>query len=444
VQRSSQKRDDIGNAGDGSVLEALRRERDAAVAARDEAFDMLVNFTHEMRTPLTGMYGMANLLLGTELGEDQEHYARTIFNTGSHLRRLLDDVIELSILESDGFRLEPAPACLSQVVQDATDIVTPEARRKRISLSWQIDCELEDDFLVDAARLRQVLLNLAANAIRYTDKGSVRIVAGVESDPAGDRCLHLVVADTGLGMSAETVTGLFDRFMRAGPADRRGAGLGLAISRQIVELMGGRIQVESTPGEGSRFTVTMPLPPTAMTAQTNDGESVDAAPESAGSLDLLLVEDNDLNQIYFSTLLRAGGHLVTVAANGREGLAEARRKLYDAVLMDVQMPIMDGIAATRAIRALPDDWGKVPVIALSGGVDRRHKGLHEGVGFTAFLPKPVDTGELARTLSSATGKAVFIPDFAVPAPDALPPSSGAEEAVAAFLEKTAEQGRTRK
>ena len=170
-------------AGTDAELETLRRERDEAVAARESAFDMLATFTHELRTPMTGILGMANLLLGTALDDDQGHYASTIWQSGSHLRRLVDDVVELSTLESGGFRLESAPDCPAEIVRGVLDIVSPEARKKKIGLSWQVDYELEGDFLLDAGRLRQVLLNLTANAIRYTDKGSVSIMASVEPGP---------------------------------------------------------------------------------------------------------------------------------------------------------------------------------------------------------------------------------------------------------------------
>jgi len=423
-------------AGTNGELEILRRERDEAVAAREAALDMLATFTHELRTPLTGILGMANLLLGTRLGEDQEHYARTIWETGSHLRRLVDDVVELSMLESDGFRLETAPACPAEIVRGVFDIVAPEARKKRLALSWRIDSDLEGEFALDAARLRQVLLNLLANAIRYTDRGSVKVIASVEPDAGHGSCAVFTVADTGIGMSEEVRAGLFSRFMRAGPPDRRGAGLGLAISRHIVELMEGRIDVESVQGRGSRFSVTVPLLPPGEAASVGcqGGRSVVVRPENGSRLDLLLVEDDELNQMYFETLLRAGGHRVTTASNGREALAAAGDKIFDAILMDIQMPVMDGIAATGAIRGLPGEKGRVPVIALTGGVDRQGGRSHKDAGFSGFLSKPIDIGELSRALSEATGQRVVLPDYAVSRLDVPPPLPGASEAVEALLD----------
>ena len=426
-------------AGTDAELEIMRRERDEAVAARDAALEMVATFSHELRTPLTGILGMANLLLGAELTEDQQHYARIIWDTGSHLRRLIDDVVELSILESDGFRLEPAPACPAEIERGVFDIVAPEARKKRISLSWRLDSDLEGEFMLDAGRLRQVLINLLANAVRYTDEGSARIVASVEPDRTHKRCVVLTVTDTGIGMSEEVVSGLFNRFMRAGPPDRRGAGLGLAISRQIVELMDGRIDVESVPGQGSTFTVRLPFWPAVATGEADPPENAPVADsrENACSLDLLLVEDDDLNQMYFDTLLRTGGHRVTIAGNGREALAALETKTFDAVLMDIQMPVMDGIAATRAIRQLAGEKGKVPVIALTGGVDRQGGEVLKGPGFSGFLSKPIDIGELARVLSKVTGRPVNLPDYAAPVLDAPAPPPDASDAVEAFLEDTA-------
>lgn len=416
--------------------EDLRRERDDAIAAREAALDMLATFTHELRTPLTGILGMANLLLGTGLNEDQRHYARTIWDTGSHLRRLVDDVVELSLLESDGFRLETAPACPAEIVRGVFDIVAPEARKKRLALSWRIDATLEEEFAIDAARLRQVLLNLIANAIRYTDEGSVKVIGSAEPDADHGTCAVFTITDTGIGMSDEVVTALFTRFMRAGPPDRRGAGLGLAVTRHIVELMNGRIEVDSAPGQGSRFSVTVPLPP-ALEADAmggHDGNSVAASPGNASSLDLLLVEDDDLNQMYFNTLLRAGGHRVTIAGNGEEALTAIDEKTFDAVLMDIQMPVMDGIAATCAIRRLPGEKGRVPVLALTGGVDRQGSQAQKAAGFSGFLSKPIDIGDLARALSAATGRPVTLPDYSVSVLDAPSPPAGAEDAVERFLD----------
>lgn len=421
-------------AGDDAALAALRRERDEAVAAREAVLDMVASFTHELRTPLTGILGMTNLLLGTELSEDQSHYARTVWESGNHLRRLVDDVVELALLASEGFRLEPAPAVPGDVIRGVLDIFEPEAAKKKLGLFWQIACEFEDAFLIDAARLRQVLLNLVANAIRYTDQGSVRIDAAVERESADGLMAVFTIADTGIGMSDEVQASLFARFTRAGPPDRRGAGLGLAISRQIVELMGGRIEVESIPGQGSRFLITVPLVRSSAPVGAGvETESVEL-PVATASLDLLLAEDDDLNQMYFETLLRAGGHRVTVVGDGKKALDAVRERGFDAVLMDIQMPVMDGATATREIRKLPGDRGKIPVIALSGGVDRQGGTAFQDAGFTQFLTKPLENADLAKALTKATGRPVYIPDYSINTPNVPSPPEGAIRAVEAFLD----------
>ncbi len=437
TQKSAhQKTVPVIGAGDAADLAALRRERDEAVAALETVLDMVATFTHELRTPLTGILGMTNLLLGTELGEDQSHYARTVWESGNHLRRLVDDVVELALLASDGFRLEPAPAVPGEIIRGVLDIVEPEARKKKLGLFWQISCEFEDSFLIDAARLRQVLLNLAANAIKYTDQGSVRIDAAVERESADGLMAVFTIADTGIGMSDEVQASLFARFTRAGPPDRRGAGLGLAISRQIVELMGGHIEVESIPGQGSRFLFTVPLARSTAPA----GPSVETGsvefPVATTSLDLLLAEDDDLNQMYFETLLRAGGHRVTVVGDGKEALEAVRERGFDAVLMDIQMPVMDGATATREIRKLPGDRGEIPVIALSGGVDRQGGTTFQDAGFTHLLTKPLENADLAKALTKATGRPVYIPDYSINTSNVPSPPKSAIRAVEAFLDDT--------
>ena len=195
--------------------------------------------------------------------------------------------------------------------------------------------------------------------------------------------------------------------------------------------MGGRIEVESSPGQGSRFLITVPLARSNAPAQSG---ATNELPVATASLDLLLAEDDDLNQMYFETLLRAGGHRVTVVGDGKAALEAVRERSFDAVLMDIQMPVMDGATATREIRKLPGERGEIPVIALSGGVDRQGGTTFQDAGFTHFLTKPLENADLAKALTKATGRTVYIPDYSIDTSDVPPPSASAGKAVEAFLD----------
>lgn len=386
----------------GDYDRSLRGALGEATAARDAAeranvmkSQFLANMGHELRTPLNGVLGMSQALLLDDLRPDQRERVQVILDSGSALLTVLNDVLDMADMEQGGVRLETAPFELEAVVRQACDTATVLAESKGLDLQIDLDGSSRGLWLGDGARLRQVIYNLVSNALKFTAAGSVQVRA-----EGGARGLVISVADTGPGIPAEAMPRLFEAFTQGdGRATRQfgGVGLGLSIARNLVELMGGTLAVESEVGRGATFTLLLPLERGAALAQS-------APPEThVADLRVLVAEDNETNQRVVRTVLNALGVDPTVVPDGRAAVEAWGRGEWDLVLMDIQMPVRDGVSATRDIRRLEAERGLPPtrIVALTANHMPAQVDEYAAAGMDGVVPKPIMIEELHAALVDA-------------------------------------------
>ncbi|WP_197489886.1 PAS domain-containing sensor histidine kinase [Erythrobacter neustonensis] len=403
------------------LLTRARRHAENAARAKSE---FLANMSHEIRTPMNGVLGFAELMLQGDLADDQRRFAELIVQSGRSMMMLLNDVLDLSKIESGQFAIDRAPVDLHASLAECAALHRPAALRKGVALDLTCDCADGSEcecaaravwVMTDGLRLRQIMLNLIGNAVKFTEAGQIRVSYRVT-----DEELRVTVADSGIGISPLQLETIFHPFTQGeGDIARRfgGTGLGLSISRQLAGLLGGRIEVESTPGEGSRFALVLPcatapqvpvprLPATGTAPLATPLATAPTAPTLAAPLDparILLVEDHDINRLLMTEMLERCGQEVDVAHDGNEAIAMVidqvmRGRPYDLVLMDVQMPECDGLAATRAIRAEGIGPGLMPIIALTANAYAEDVASARLAGMQAHLAKPIDFARLVRVL----------------------------------------------
>jgi len=396
------------------LADQLRDARIEAESASEAKSEFLADMSHELRTPLHGLLGMLSLVKDAPRDPRASDWLATADDSAQHLLRLLDDILDLSKLESGSLALAPGPVHLATLLREVQALLQPAAGAKGLGLQLELDPALPTQVRLDATRVRQVLFNLLANAIKFSEAGAIVLHCRRLVGADGQALLEFDVADTGIGMDRETVARLFRRFSRADdPRARRqgGTGLGLAISRNLARLMGGEIVVRSTPGAGSVFTFHCPLQGLA------DAPAAPAAGrlDSTRTLQVLVAEDHPVNRLYMAALLARLGHRARIVDNGLEAVqclqatAAAAEPPFDLVLMDVHMPVMDGVAATEAIRALPGAAGRVCVVALTADVfaDTRQRCL--AAGATEVATKPLSLGTLKALLTRHFGETAPAP-----------------------------------
>jgi len=385
------------------VAEAMREAKELAERTTKTRSMFLANMSHEIRTPMNAVLGLTELLLDEDLPAGQRHSLELIRSSGESLLSIINDVLDFSKIEAGRLDVEAIGFDLHHLVQNVVEALGVRAREKGVALTADVHSGTPVWVTGDPGRLRQVLTNLIGNAVKFTEKGAVTVRVAPDSGRGGKAGIGFAVRDTGIGIPAEKLTQIFQEFTQAdGSTSRRfgGTGLGLTIAQRLVGLMGGQIAVTSEVGKGSEFTFALPL--AAAAAQEAPG-STRPSPRAARHLRVLLAEDNSVNQEVAATMLRRRGHQVDVVGDGRAAVAAAERTLYDVVLMDVQMPEMDGYEATAAIRRLPCG-GTLPIIALTAHAltGERERCLEHGMD--GYLAKPVKAQELFHAVE--TGKRV--------------------------------------
>ncbi|WP_284616857.1 ATP-binding protein [Aquabacterium humicola] len=390
-------------------LEELVRERTAALeAARDKAevanrakSAFLASMSHELRTPLNGILGFAQLLrLDPDTTERQRKGIGIIQSSGEHLLTLINDVLDLSRIEAGKLDLHPQRFSLPKLLKVVTDVIRVKAEEKSLLFHFRPAPDLPGGAVADDKRLRQVLLNLLGNAVKFTDQGEVSLAVQVLQRIGDQARLRFQIADTGVGIEPAQLQRLFQPFEQAGDVDRRagGSGLGLSISRQLVRLMGSEIDVHSVPGQGSRFAFELELP------VFEDLQPAEPPAPAIIGYDgprrrVLIVDDVPVNRIVLADLLGQLGFEVDEAGNGQEGLERAQACRPDLIVLDNVMPVMDGLTATRLLRARPDTQG-VPIIAASASASNEHQRASLAAGANVFLPKPIDHRRLLEQVGA--------------------------------------------
>jgi two-component system, sensor histidine kinase len=378
-------------------LGAARIEAESASRAKS-AF--LANMSHEIRTPFHGLLGMMSLLQETPLSAQQMGYLHTAKESAHHLLAILNDILDISKLESGNLQVVPEAVDLARLVREVEALMRVQAQSKGLPLEVAMDAEVPRWVRADPTRLKQILFNLLSNAVKFTDAGRVQLKVEAGTGDSAGRTVFSVI-DTGIGMDPATQARVFQRFVQGDDTTSRshgGTGLGLEISRSLARLMGGDITLRSAPGRGSTFVLSLPLAKIGPPAPGAAGAAIPS--EGSGRmLKVLVAEDHPVNRLYLEAVLDKLGHQAVFADNGEEAVRAAQAQDFDVVLMDLHMPVMDGFAAARAIRALPLPRGAMPIVALTADAFQDSKDQARQAGMDEMLTKPAHLPQLRELLS---------------------------------------------